>query len=293
MASISDSDCVSFLQTNLPRLHLRWAGFRRVRHQVRKRLQRRLDELGITDLSSYCRFLQAHTSEWQQLEHCCRITISRFYRDRVIFEILRHEVLPLLAEETGDVFRLWCAGCASGEEAYSLALIWHFEQASHFPRLQWQIIASDSNPAMLARAKRACYPTGALKELPLGWRETAFREQSARDLGNNHGSARENGTASWELLPCYRQGVRFVAHDLRTEPLAGPFLVICCRNLVFTYFDIPLQQQVLQQLESVLAPEGVLVIGSHEKLPDNELLPWPNARGIYRKRGLRGHLGIK
>lgn len=273
----------------MPRLHLRWAGYRKVRRQVRKRLQRRLEELGFEDLSDYTQFLQAHTNEWQNLEQCCRITISRFYRDRQIFETLRHEVLPHLAREAGDTLRLWSAGCASGEEAYSLALIWHLELATKFPQLHWQLLASDSNPAMLARAERAIYPAGALKELPPGWRETAFRQYVPVDLDHSQSNSRTDSHQSsitnlWELKPSYRAGVQFVVHDLRAEPPAGSFHLICCRNLAFTYFDLPLQQRVLQLLVSALVPGGVLVIGGHEQLPANELLPWPNSRGIFCKQ---------
>jgi len=289
MVSISDRDCVSFLQANLPKLHLRWAGYRKVRRQVRKRLQRRLEELGFEDLSDYTQFLQAHTYEWQNLEQYCRITISRFYRDRQIFETLRHEVLPHLAQEAGDTLRLWSAGCASGEEAYSLALIWHLELAAQFPQLHCQLLASDSNPAMLARAERAIYRAGALKELPSCWRETAFRQYVPVDFDHSQSNSRTDShqssiTSLWELKPSYRADVQFVVHDLRTAPPAGSFHLICCRNLAFTYFDLPLQQQVLQLLLSALMPGGVLVIGGHEQLPANELLPWSNSRGIFCKQ---------
>ena len=86
-------DCVGFLQWALPRLRLRWPGFRRVRRQVCQRLGRRLRELGLGELQAYQLYLGNHPTEWQVLDGLCRITISRFYRDRTIFVALEREVL--------------------------------------------------------------------------------------------------------------------------------------------------------------------------------------------------------
>ena len=118
------ADCVEFLQWCLPRLHMRWAGFRKVRSQVCKRIRRRLTSLGLEDLDAYQRYLETHAGEWPHLDAMCRITISRFYRDREVWESLRRRALPALAAAAGErgdgVLRAWSAGCASGEEPYTL-----------------------------------------------------------------------------------------------------------------------------------------------------------------------------
>ena len=80
-----DTECIEFLQWCLPHMSMRWVGFRRVHKQVCKRLQRRLRELGLVDLKAYRRYLEQHRVEWHTLDHLCQITISRFYRDRVVF----------------------------------------------------------------------------------------------------------------------------------------------------------------------------------------------------------------
>ena len=77
---MKDSDCVDFLQWALPRLGLRWPGFRKVRKQVCKRVDRRLRELGVPDAKTYRDFLEKHREEWSVLDSFCRIPISRFYR---------------------------------------------------------------------------------------------------------------------------------------------------------------------------------------------------------------------
>ena len=94
-----DEDCVAFLQWALPRLHMRWTGFRKVRAQVCKRLQRRLGQLGLGGLGDYRHHLAGHGEEWPILDGLLRITISRFYRDKGVFAFLADRVLPSLAEE--------------------------------------------------------------------------------------------------------------------------------------------------------------------------------------------------
>jgi hypothetical protein len=125
---MTDADVVAFLQWALPTLRMRWPGFRKVRGQVRKRLARRLRELDLETLRDYEAHLEAHPEEWATLDGFCRITISRFYRDRGVFDTLRDRVLPDLGSiaeaRRASVIRAWSAGCASGEEPYSLSLAW-------------------------------------------------------------------------------------------------------------------------------------------------------------------------
>src|SRR5918999_3370615 len=114
-SSLTDVDCVSLLQWALPRLGLRWEGFRRPRRQVCRRIQTRIRELGLDGVAAYRTYLEAGPDEWPVLERLCRVTISRFYRDRGVWDVLRAELEPR---------RIWSAGCASGEEAYTAALVW-------------------------------------------------------------------------------------------------------------------------------------------------------------------------
>ena len=94
---MNDLDCVQFLQWALPMMRMRWPGFRKVRRQVCKRVDRRLRRLGLVDVTAYRAYLDDHPDEWSQLDQLCRIPISRFYRDRGVFDLLRDDVLPSLA----------------------------------------------------------------------------------------------------------------------------------------------------------------------------------------------------
>jgi chemotaxis protein methyltransferase CheR len=157
----ADESCVEFLQWALPRLGLRWAGFRKVRRQVCRRLQCRVGALNLASLDAYRAHLDAHPEEWAVLETLTPITISRFYRDRAVFEQLERAVLPGLAAAAiaaqRDRLIAWSAGCASGEEAYTLTLMWNAALAARFPQLRLEVVATDVDPTMLRRAREASY----------------------------------------------------------------------------------------------------------------------------------------
>jgi chemotaxis protein methyltransferase CheR len=252
---MNDQECVQFLQWALPRLRLRWPGFRKVRRQICKRVQRRLVDLGLGDLPAYRGHLEQHPEEWPVLGRLCHVTISRFYRDRGVFQYLEQEVLGRLAaraQERGDTaLRVWSAGCGSGEEPYTVALVWHLAVAAQFPSLDCRILATDAYSELIDRGREACYRATSLKDLPPAWREHCFEKRQDQ----------------FRLLSPYRESVQFVVHDIRTEPPSGLFDLVLCRNLAFTYFQPALQLEVAERFHSCLRARGALVIGGHESLP--------------------------
>lgn len=271
---MGDHDCIAFLQWALPRLGFRWDGFRRVRRQVCKRVGRRMAGLGLADVAAYRHYLEAHPPEWAVLDACCRITVSRFCRDRRVFDFLARHVLPTLARESPGVVRTWCAGCASGEEPYSLAIAWRLAVAPSFPGVTLRLTATDADPQMIARARRACYGAGSLKELPAAWRRAAFEA---------HGRG-------FRLRPAYRHGIEFLCQDLRRDRPAGRFDLVACRNLAFTYFDRRRQHQALARLKAALRPGGALVLGLSESPPPGStgLEDWNPACRVYRRTEKNG-----
>jgi chemotaxis protein methyltransferase CheR len=250
-------DDVAFLQWALPRLHLRWPGFRRVRGQVCKRIVRRMKALDVDGWAGYAAYLERHPDEWALLDGLCRVTISRFYRDRGVFQHLADEILPLLAQRVvaagGDTIRCWSAGCASGEEPYTLAIVWRRCVQPAFPGLRLRIVATDVDPVLLARARAGLYRPGTLKELPAALREAAF--EPAGDL--------------LRVRDEFRDAIELRQEDIRMHQPDEQFQLVLCRNLVFTYFDAPLQQRLLAAIGARLAPGGVLVIGRHEHFPSD------------------------
>src|SRR5688572_3980003 len=146
---MTDQECVELLQWAALRLRLRWEGFRRVRGQVCKRIGRRIKALGLEGAAAYRARLEAEPAEWEVLDSLCRVTISRFYRDHRVFDVLREELLPaLLRDARGrgeSVLRIWSAGCASGEEPYTIAVLFRLGLAPAFPELRLELLATDAD----------------------------------------------------------------------------------------------------------------------------------------------------
>jgi chemotaxis protein methyltransferase CheR len=122
---------------------------------------------------------------------------------------------------------------------------------------------------MLDRARRACFSAGSLRELPEQWRANAFELRGALYCVRDR----------------YKQTVTVVSHDIRTGASDGPFDLVLCRNLVFTYFEPGRQETIGRQLASSLRPAGALVLGAHERLPAGlgGLVPWDARHDIYRR----------
>jgi chemotaxis protein methyltransferase CheR len=267
----SDESCVAFLQWALPRIGLRWAGFRKVRRQVCRRVARRVGELGLQDLDAYRAHLLAHPEEWDVLRALTPVTISRFARDQAVFRALGETVLPMLAAaaraEGRDQLRAWSAACASGEEAYTLALLW--DDVAPAGDMRFEVLATDVHPPVLARARAARYELSSMRELPEDLRSRGF------DAG-------AGGTLV--VRARYRRAVTVARHDLRDGPPAGPFDLVLCRNAAFTYFGPDDRRAVLGRLSAALRPGGALVVGLHEALPAPapDFEAWPCARAVHR-----------
>jgi len=270
---MEDDACVRFLQWLLPQLRMHYPGFRKVRKQVCKRIQRHLMQLNLSDTKSYQHYLETHSDEWFIVDKLCRVTISRFYRDKVVLEHISKEVLPELAQTAvtiGEtIIRGWSAGCAAGEEAYSLVLMWDRLLSNHFPKLDIQVIATDIDQIMLDHAIRACYSYSSIKALPEEWINTVFSQQ-------------EDAFCLDSRL-CKK--VTFIEQDVRYSLPTDVFHIIFCRNLAFTYFDNTLQLEVLENIRNCLVDGGALIIGGHESLPKgySGFCQSPGQRAIFRK----------
>jgi chemotaxis protein methyltransferase CheR len=240
---------------------------------VCRRIARRIAQLDLPDAAAYRARLESDPGEWAALDGCCRVSISRFWRDRDVFEALARELLPELARRAAarraTALRAWSAGCASGEEPYSLVLAWELEARALAPGLELRVVATDADPVLVERARHAVYPPGSLRELPAAWRAEAF----------------EPAEGSLRLATRFRESVELRCEDLRERMPDGAFDLVLCRNLAFTYFDDVLQRTALAGLLERVVAGGALVVGRRERLPEGDwpLAPWPGARGVFRK----------
>jgi chemotaxis protein methyltransferase CheR len=252
---------------------MRWPGFRKVRGQVCKRISRRLQELQLPDLESYRIYLESTPREWNTLDSLCRITISRFYRNKGTFDLLQTTVLPELIESARqfgekDIFS-WCIGSASGEEPYTLSLLWDLSGINR-QGLNLRITATEVDQLMINRAKKGCYPESSIRELPPEMKTRGFaREDELFCINEQH-----------------KTRVHFLQQDIRDTQPDAIFHLILCRNLVFTYFSRELQEEIIRKILLCLKPGGALVIGTHESLPglSPDLAPWNQGQSIYCKK---------
>ncbi len=195
---------------------------------------------------------------WDFLDSCCRISISRFYRDRGLFDTISTELIPVIVdkalENRWNRINVWSVGCASGEEPYTIKIIWEDAVQKNKVDLNISITATDINRIVLRRASDGSYSRSSFWELP----EKLFKKYFYKE-GELYSIKKE-----------LKDGINFLEQDVRKDIPDGEFHVILCRNLVFTYFDKQLQIRILADLEKHLVKGGFLIVGCHEKLPEGK-----------------------
>ena len=245
------TDFESFLAEALPPLGLAPAAL--IRRNIRRRVMRRMESQGVHDFSSYLQFLRRNPSEWDVLRPLFTVTISRFFRNRRVFETLASQVLSPLAAK-GNPVCAWSAGCASGEEAFTLRILWE-ELPGRKPDLS--ILATDIDEECLTRAGEGLYPESSLREVPGEISDRYFRGEGGR----------------YRLREDVVRSVTFRRHDLLCESLPGDFDLVLCRNAAFTYFSAPRRIAIAYAIAAAVPPGGCLVLGRTEKLP-REAAAW-------------------
>jgi chemotaxis methyl-accepting protein methylase len=229
-------------------------GYRKVRKGAKKRLSRHMRALGCTRVGDYIDTV----SRWPAIEEECRlcltVPISRFFRDKRLWHHLENTALPRVIASAGDTFRVWSCGCARGEEAYSFSILWHRLGLTLVRLPALALWATDCNADYLLMAKKGRYGISSLKELP--------REAIDRYF------VKEPGEQQYVLRPFLKTGIRFDRHDItRDPPPSGRFEVVMIRNNLLTYYRPPEREKALEMVRRALVPGGMLIIGSHERLP--------------------------
>lgn len=230
-----------------------WAGFRKVRKGVKKRVRRHMQSLGCTGIDPYLACLARDPAARQACESCLVVTISRFYRDRRLWEHLQTTVLPLLIHRFPNGLTAWSAGCAGGEEPYSLAMLWEEMAAAGQPRPALHLLATDAAASGLERAAAGRYPASSLKEMPEPLKNRWFHKAP--------------GGRQWRIDARLHDRIHWRLHQLLDPPPRGPFHLIFLRNNLLTYYRGAPMEAALGRILSTLAPGGALILGAHERMP--------------------------
>ncbi|MGV3525783.1 MAG: PAS domain S-box protein [Candidatus Sericytochromatia bacterium] len=213
-----------------------------------RRLQKRMQTLHLTELPVYLDLLQEQPAEQDALFRTLLIGVTSFFRDPEVFAALQRELASLLAsKQAGDNVRIWVPGCATGEEAYTLALLLYHLLEGNLSRYAIQIFATDIDEQAVAMGRRGVYPAEALTHLPPDFQQRYFVKR------DDH----------FEVLKAIRHLVLFSRHDVTVNP---PFLkldLISCRNLLI-YFSAPLQKHLMPIFHYALQPDGLLLLGKSE-----------------------------
>ncbi len=230
---------------------------------LERRFRRRMFQLNLGNYEEYGKYIRKHHDEVNELLNTLLINVTEFFRDPPAWEILRHEILPQLLKrlKPGHSFRVWSAGCASGEEPYSIAML----LAEHFgERIQdydIKIYATDIDEEALNTARRGEYSLESVKRVRPEWRDKYF-----------HGKGLFRVNREIRRLVIF--GRSNLAHD---APISHVDLLVC-RNLLI-YFDSELQKQILSRLHYALEPGGVLFLGKSEsQLTNSQMFRRLNAR---------------
>jgi two-component system CheB/CheR fusion protein len=257
-----------------------------------RRLRGRMVATKNPSVVDYAKQLDRDPEEYAKLISSLLIKVTEFFRDPKVFEHLRTETLPALLEDArgeGRPLRVWSAGCSTGEEAYSLAIVLAEAIGGDASPLDVRVFATDIDGGAVAFARRGLYPPAALQKVPAALRERYF--------------SRSDG--GFEVVKSVRSLMTFGEHDLGARAPFPRIDLILCRN-VLIYFTQPMQRAALETFSFSLRDDGRLVLGPSEsvaampgpfvedharlriyrRVPGPPALPLARARPIRPKRDL-------
>jgi two-component system CheB/CheR fusion protein len=226
-----------------------FTGYKRT--SLARRVHRRMSQVAIEDYAEYIDHLQVNAEEFNALFNTILINVTSFFRDPDAWDHLRTEIVPaiLASRSPADPVRIWSAGCASGEEAYSLAIVFAEALGVEQFRQRVKIYATDVDEEALAQARQAVYPESALENVPPEFVGKYFDRQ-----GGQHVFRQD-----------LRRSVIFGRNDLVQDAPISRIDLLVCRNALM-YFNAETQSNILGRFHFALAPRGVLFLGKAEML---------------------------
>jgi two-component system CheB/CheR fusion protein len=219
------------------------------RATVLRRIERRLQVNRVADLPAYRDFLRDNPQEAAPLLQDMLISVTSFFRDGEAFDALDHETIAQLVQrkEPGEKLRAWVAGCATGEEAYSLSILLREQADAQAKSLEIQIFATDIDERAIATARKATYAQGIVQDMS----PSRARQFFVQDHDQ------------YRVSTAVREPVLFALHNLLRDPPFSRLDLICCRNLLI-YLDRAAQAHALETFRIALNPGGYLFLGTSE-----------------------------
>jgi chemotaxis protein methyltransferase CheR len=240
------------------------------------RIKRRVRSLDLNSFAQYCDYLFGHQGQKDELVHFIDVVTTNktdFFREPAHFDFLVNKALPeLMARDgSGQNVLVWSAGCSTGEEPYTIAIVLT-EYALTHPGFRFRILATDISTVVLEKAHLGVFSADVVRPVPSELRRKYFLR------GRDPASDRVRVVPELRQLVEFRR-VNFMDSDFGLTERAN---VIFCRNVII-YFDRPTQEQILQKLARHLVPDGYIFVGHAEALHDMDLPLEPVAPATYRK----------
>ncbi len=244
------------------------------RATLRRRIERRMQDRKCKTAQDYIALLDRDPTEYGALIESMLIKVTSFFRDPEMWADLSKKVLPQMLSDKrqGEDIRIWCAGCATGEEAFTAAIVLSEVMGPAFQNQDVKIFGTDMDDVAISHARRGVYGEEQIKAVPSELRERYF----VQDPGG------------WAVRKDLRRSVVFGVNNLVSDAPISRLDVLICRN-VFIYLDAPLQKRVLTRFHYALRRHGILVLGKSELIPFAAKIfeQVDLARRIYRKDGKR------
>jgi chemotaxis protein methyltransferase CheR len=238
-----------------------------------RRFQKVMDEAKLKTAYDLRFYLTNDRKHFDWFLQTVTVNVTEMFRDPSFYKMLREKVLLRLASY--PIIKIWHAGCATGEEVFSMAIMLH--EAGLLERTK--IYATDINPANLEKAKKGIMPLAQMKDFTFNYQQSGGKEDFA-----DYYTARYNGALIRKDL---RDKIVFAQHNLVTDGVFNEFQLVCCRN-VLIYFEKELQNRVIKLFEESLSPFGFLALGLKESLlfteVRNKFEAVDLAQKIFRKK---------
>ncbi|MDM8520140.1 chemotaxis protein CheB [Anaerolineales bacterium HSG6] len=219
---------------------------------IRRRIDRRMAINQISQMSEYVNYLERHSLEVETLFRELLIGVTSFFRDAEAFELLKTRMIPALFENRNSeqILRIWVAGCATGEEAYSIAiLLYEYMSQLNNKRFKVQIFATDIDHETIEKARTGCYPDGIAADMPPEYLDLYFTKKDD----------------NYCIIKPIRDMIIFAPQSIIKDPPFSRLDLISCRNLLI-YLNTAMQKKVFPIFHYALNPEGFLFLGSSETL---------------------------
>jgi two-component system, chemotaxis family, CheB/CheR fusion protein len=240
------------------------------RSSLERRIRKRMEEVGCESYADYLDYLEVHQDEFALLFNTILINVTAFFRDAATWDYLRATVVPQLLEGRADdaPLRVWCAGCASGEEAYTIAMVLADVLGESAYRERVKIYATDVDEEALQTARQASYPVKAVESVPRESLDRYFERYDSR----------------YVFRQDLRRTVIFGRNDLVQDAPISRIDLLVCRNTLM-YFNAETQAQILRRFHFGLDDDGMLVLGKSEMLITHGDLfqPVDLKRRVFRK----------